>query len=158
MPLPSIDDIIAYLGRRSAAGKVARLTARTAAIVEAALRAHRERLQASAGPQQLAFRIDRWSEDGQRIAETLAWLSDMAVAEGAFNACRLKHPFDRVTLRRGAHLMAEQPASDRFAGDEATRARVAAWRQRERPVGGWPEEREGENEKARLPREQEPGL
>jgi hypothetical protein len=135
VPLPTIDAIIEHLGERSAAGKTTRLSARTAALIEQTLRAYLSE-RTAAGDQELIFRVDRWEPDGSGM-QPLAFLADLTVARGAYRAFCLLFPFDRLTLRHGALVMEQQPWTDRFALDPETRAKVAAWRMRNRPIGGY---------------------
>lgn len=133
MPQPTLDQIIEHLSERSAAGKVARLSPRTAALIEDALRRYAD-IQRT--PEELTFRIDRWDKDGTMM-EPLALVSDLTVAHGAFRAFCLFYPFECITLRNGALVLMKQEWSDRFALDSETRKKVAMWRARHRPVGGW---------------------
>jgi hypothetical protein len=134
MPLPTLEQVIDYLGERAAAGKPARLSPRSASMVERAVRAW---LEERDKPDDMLYRIDRWDRAGSNIEMTLALLSDLTVAHGAFRAFCLLYPFDCLTLRHGAFLMLKQEWSDRYALDPATLAKMAAWRHRHRPVNGW---------------------
>jgi hypothetical protein len=147
MSLPTtVEEIIDHLARMSAAGKTVRLTPRTAALIETALR-HYARLLGEEDDsrlpykdpdtRELKFRIDMWDEHASTITATHGWLSDLMVSHRAFDEFCLTFPFDRLTLRHGAFLMREQAWSDRWATDASTLAKMAAWRARHRPVGGW---------------------
>ena len=52
-----------------------------------------------------AFRIDRWTDDGERIVEHVAGAEDFQVAMATYHAARKRWPKAAMTLRQGAHVI-----------------------------------------------------
>jgi hypothetical protein len=52
-----------------------------------------------------AFRIDRWTEDGERIVEHVAGAEDFQIAMATYYAARKRWPKAAMTLRQGAHVI-----------------------------------------------------
>ena len=52
-----------------------------------------------------AFRIDRWTEDGERIVEHVAGAEDFQIAMATYHAARKRWPKAAMTLRQGAHVI-----------------------------------------------------
>jgi hypothetical protein len=53
------------------------------------------------------YRIDRWDAAGHNLLEHVAGLEDFAVAQAAYDrACR-RWPKEVITLRQGAHVVAD---------------------------------------------------
>ena len=58
-----------------------------------------------------AFRIDRWTEDGERIVEHVAGAEDFQVALATYYAARKRWPKAAMTLRQGAHVIEDSRRS-----------------------------------------------
>ena len=52
-----------------------------------------------------AFRIDRWTDDGERIVEHVAGVEDFQIAMATYYAARKRWPKAAMTLRQGAHVI-----------------------------------------------------
>lgn len=63
----------------------------------------------------LAYRFDEWTPDGKTLVATHAFIGDWEVARAAWRALIRQKPHDRLTMRHGALVHAEQPWSDKFA-------------------------------------------
>jgi hypothetical protein len=115
---PDLGQIVDHIARRRAEGRIVHLSPYTAGRIEAALREH---LVEPDAPRRLhpaeamPYRIEEWDRDGNRIAASLAFMTDLAAAQAAWSVYRAAKPFDRLTLRHGAHVLAEQPWLDKFA-------------------------------------------
>jgi hypothetical protein len=64
-----------------------------------------EREGASMTQNDFAFRIDRWTEDGERIVEHVAGAEDFQIAMATYHAARKRWPKAAMTLRQGAHVI-----------------------------------------------------
>jgi hypothetical protein len=125
--MAQLADIIARMQRIRAKGKIIHLTPYTAGIIEEALikawgpqppSARRVRPFAEDMP----YRIEQWDKNGSRIEEALAYLTDIYAARAAFECFRTAKPYEYLTLRQGALVIAEQLWSDRYAPTEGGRA------------------------------------
>jgi hypothetical protein len=77
-----------------------------------------------------AFRIDRWTDDGEDIAEHLAGADDFQVAMATYHAARKRWPKAAMTLRQ-----------DRWVIEDSRRTRIATlfsfpWSEKGREGGG----------------------
>ena len=52
-----------------------------------------------------AFRIDRWTDDGERIVEHVTGAEDFQIAMATYYAARKRWPKAAMTLRQGAHVI-----------------------------------------------------
>ena len=52
-----------------------------------------------------AFRIDRWTDNGERIVEHVAGAEDFQIAMATYHAARKRWPKAAMTLRQGAHVI-----------------------------------------------------
>jgi hypothetical protein len=52
-----------------------------------------------------AFRIDRWTDDGERIVEHVAGAEDFQVAMATYHAARKRWPKAAMTLRQGTWVI-----------------------------------------------------
>jgi hypothetical protein len=108
---PDLGQIIDHLARRRAEGRIIHLSPYTAGRIEGALR---ERLAEPGAPQRLhpaeamPYRIEEWDREGNRIVAPLAFMTDLAAARAAWDVYRASKPYDWLTLRHGAHVLAEQ--------------------------------------------------
>ena len=81
----------------------------------------RERIGAKGEPRKshpaesMPYRIEEWDREGNRFVASLAFMTDLAAAQAAWVIYRAAKPFDRLTLRHGAHVLTEQRWSDKFA-------------------------------------------
>jgi hypothetical protein len=76
-----------------------------------------ERMQQKAGvtpfgasearQQKLPYRIELWGTDEREIERVLARAFNAALARAIFKAARSEHPDRRITLRRGARVVAD---------------------------------------------------
>ena len=69
-----------------------------------------------------AFRIDRWTDDGERIVEHVAGAEDFQIAMATYHAARKRWPKAAMTLR--------QDRKSIFASGHFTHS---AWRRVRRP-------------------------
>jgi len=113
---PDLSQIIDYLARRRAEGKIIHLSPYTAGKIEEALRAYAypppakvDRITGS-----LIYGLDEWTPDAARVVKTHALLGDWEVATAAWMRLIEVNPFDRLTWRHDALVHAERLASDRF--------------------------------------------
>ena len=51
-----------------------------------------------------AFRIDRWTDDGERIVEHVAGAEDFQIAMATYHAARKRWPKAAMTLRQGTRV------------------------------------------------------
>ena len=115
---PDLGQIVDHLARRRAEGRIIHLSPYTAGWIEKALRERIARQDAppkSHAVESMAYRIEEWDREGNRIVAALAFMDDLAAAQAAWAVYRAAKPFDRLTLRHGAHVLAEQSWSDKFA-------------------------------------------
>ena len=54
---------------------------------------------------QFAYRIDRWTADGNSIVEHIACADDLTVAAAAFDAATRRWEGQPITLREGARII-----------------------------------------------------
>jgi hypothetical protein len=59
-----------------------------------------------------AFRIDRWTDDGESIVEHVAGAEDFQVAMATYYAARKRWPKAAMTLREGARVIEEAGARE----------------------------------------------
>ena len=52
-----------------------------------------------------AFRIDRWTDDGERIVEHVAGAEDFQIAMATYHAARKRWPKAAMTLRQGTWVI-----------------------------------------------------
>ena len=52
-----------------------------------------------------AFRIDRWTDDGERIVEHVAGAEDFQIAMATYHAARKRWPKAAMTLRQGTRVI-----------------------------------------------------
>ena len=115
---PDLGQIVEHLSRRRAEGRIIHLSPYTAGRIERVLR---ERVTQHDAPRKshpadsMPYRIEEWDRAGNHIVASLAFVTDLAAAQAAWAVYRAAKPFDRLTLRHGAHVLAEQSWSDRFA-------------------------------------------
>jgi hypothetical protein len=115
---PDLGQIVEHLSHRRAEGRIIHLSPNTAGRIEKVLR---ERAAQPDAPRKyhpaetMSYRIEEWDREGNRIVASLAFMTDLAAAQAAWAVYRAAKPFDRLTLRHGTHVLAEQPWSDKFA-------------------------------------------
>lgn len=59
------------------------------------------------------YSVDQWSDDGRNLEEVLARAEGFAIAVGAYEAALKSKPHYHITLRNGAHVYRQRPASDK---------------------------------------------
>jgi hypothetical protein len=52
-----------------------------------------------------AYRVDRWTDDGNSILDYVAAAADFAVARAAYRAACRRWPEAKTTLRQGARVV-----------------------------------------------------
>jgi hypothetical protein len=52
-----------------------------------------------------AYRVDRWTDDGNSILDYVAAVADFAVARAAYRAACRRWPEAKITLRQGARVV-----------------------------------------------------
>jgi hypothetical protein len=77
-----------------------------------------------------AFRIDRWTDDGERIVEHLAGAEDFQIAMATYHAARKRWPKAAMTLRQ-----------DTWVIEDSRRTRIGTlfsfpWSEKGREGGG----------------------
>ena len=115
---PDLGQIVDHLSRRRAEGRIIHLSPYTAGQIEKVLRervAQQDAPRKSHPAESMPYRIEDWDREGNRIVAPLAFMTDLAAAQAAWAVYKAAKPFDRLTLRHGAHVLAEQPWLDKFA-------------------------------------------
>ncbi|MGA8419406.1 MAG: hypothetical protein WB691_06540 [Pseudolabrys sp.] len=77
-----------------------------------------------------AFRIDRWTDDGERIVEHVAGAEDFQIAIATYHAARKRWPKAAMTLRQGTWVI-----------EDSRRTRIGTlfsfpWSEKDREGGG----------------------
>jgi hypothetical protein len=54
---------------------------------------------------QFAYRVERWSDDGNSIVEHVGGLCDLIVARAAYKGACRRWPQAKLTLRQGARVI-----------------------------------------------------
>jgi hypothetical protein len=52
-----------------------------------------------------AYRVDRWTDDGNSILDYVAAVADLAIARAAYRAAIRRWPGGKITLRQGARVI-----------------------------------------------------
>jgi hypothetical protein len=52
-----------------------------------------------------AYRVDRWTDDGNSILDYVAAVADFAIARTAYRAACRRWPKAKITLRQGARIV-----------------------------------------------------
>jgi hypothetical protein len=52
-----------------------------------------------------AYRVDRWTDDGNSILDYVAAVADLAIARAAYRAACRRWPGDKITLRQAARVI-----------------------------------------------------
>jgi hypothetical protein len=52
-----------------------------------------------------AYRVDRWTDDGNSILDYVAAVADLAVARATYRAACRRWPEAKITLRQGARVI-----------------------------------------------------
>ena len=78
-----------------------------------------------------AFRIERWTDDGERIVEHVAGAEDFQIAMATYHAARKRWPKAAMTLRQGTWVI-----------EDSRRTRIGTlfsfpWSEKSREGGGW---------------------
>ena len=114
---PDLGQIVDYLANRRAEGRIIHLSPYTAGRIEAVLRehlAHKDAPRKLHPAESMPYRIEEWDREGNHVAASLAFTMDLAAARAVWEIYRAAKPHDRLTLRHGAHVLAEQEWSDKF--------------------------------------------
>jgi hypothetical protein len=62
-----------------------------------------------------AYRVDRWTDDGNSILEYVAAVADLAVARAAYRATCRRWPEAKITLGQGARVVERNWSPDAAA-------------------------------------------
>lgn len=109
----SIDELIAHIAGRVAAGKPATLAVASARTVLNALMAHAGS-RARTWEEDLHFELGVW-DDHDRLVEVIARLGNLMVARAAFRAAVIARPNNRILLKQKAWVLAD--SADLAKGD-----------------------------------------
>jgi hypothetical protein len=111
---PDLGQIVDYLARRRAEGKIIHLSPYTVGKIEEALRAYAypppAKVDRITGG--LIYSLDEWTPDAAGVVKTHGLLADWEIATAAWKRLIEVNRFDRLTWRHGALVHAQRLAAD----------------------------------------------